>query len=128
MKRIPAIFALIVCFCVAASGENMIPYIKTEKYFWQKSEAGAMNWSQAMRACDNLKLGGYSDWRLPSKIELLELYKNRGILRSYFLVLYWSSSTHKDKMDLAWYVYFRNGFEHSTFKSAILNVRCLRDR
>ena len=33
-------------------------------------DLGIMQWNSAKKACANLVLNGYSDWRLPSKEEL----------------------------------------------------------
>jgi hypothetical protein len=41
---------------------------------WQRVAPSAMqSWSQAGDYCEELTLGGHSDWRLPSRIELLTL-------------------------------------------------------
>ncbi len=42
---------------------------------WQKGDVGPMNWKQAVEACENLQLGGHSDWRLPDQNELKGLFK-----------------------------------------------------
>jgi hypothetical protein len=38
---------------------------------WQKSDGGrGMDWQKALKYADSLKLGGYTDWRLPNAKEL----------------------------------------------------------
>lgn len=40
---------------------------------WQQSSFGPSTWSQALAHCPTLTLGGHTDWRLPTRIELLSL-------------------------------------------------------
>ena len=64
-------------------------------------DLGEMDWYSAEKACNELIINGYSDWRLPSKAELDAIYKRSntlqekesnplafGLLSSY----YWSST------------------------------------
>jgi hypothetical protein len=44
---------------------------------WQKAASAsyAMNWSKAIQYCENLSLGGYGGWRLPSISELRSIIR-----------------------------------------------------
>ena len=46
----------------------------------------------AARVCGDLVLGGYSDWYLPSRNELNQLYINRAQIGGFENQRYWSSS------------------------------------
>ncbi len=46
----------------------------------------------AARICNNLVLGGFIDWYLPSKNELNKLYLNRIAIGGFVQNIYWSSS------------------------------------
>ena len=48
--------------------------------------------SYAAKLCDDLVLNGYSDWYLPSKDELNQLYLNETIVGGFAYDGYWSSS------------------------------------
>ena len=48
--------------------------------------------SGAAYLCDNLSLGGYTDWFLPSKDELNEMYVKSGTIGVFAFDFYWSSS------------------------------------
>ena len=46
----------------------------------------------AAAICTNLTLGGYSDWYLPSLLELNEMYWNRAAIGNFASNDYWSST------------------------------------
>jgi hypothetical protein len=73
------------------------------------SEAGI-----AARLCGDLVLGGYSDWYLPSKDELNQLYINRVAIGGFASSDYWSS-TENSNGD-AWGQGFYNGYQFSFSK------------
>jgi len=50
------------------------------------------NPSFAAKLCSDLVEGGYSDWYLPSKDELYQLYVNRVAIGGFSIANYWSSS------------------------------------
>jgi hypothetical protein len=54
--------------------------------------AGCSTAGIASRLCVNLTEGGYSDWYLPSKDELNQLYINRIAIGGFTASRYWSSS------------------------------------
>ena len=69
---------------------------------------GSGTWDEAMHKKDNYKENGFTDWRLPTKDELYELYTNlhkKGI-GNFINGNYWSST---DKEESAWELYFKTG-------------------
>ncbi|MCL2167862.1 MAG: Ig-like domain-containing protein [Lentimicrobiaceae bacterium] len=65
--------------------------------------------------CHVFELDGYSDWYLPSKNELNELYKNQDIIGGFDSSKgYWSSTEYDYKN--AWYQHFSNGFQSERVK------------
>ncbi len=92
--------------------------------------------------CDNLTIGGYNDWFLPSKDELNEMYINSSIIDStanahgggsftYAPGLpYWSSSEAPSiapgfSENYAWYQFF-GGVQTYSLKSNVFLVRAVR--
>jgi hypothetical protein len=66
--------------------------------------------SGAAYICDNLTLGGYDDWFLPSKDELDAMHGKTVAIGGFASdIFYWSSSEY-DRFN-AWCQYFRNGLE-----------------
>jgi hypothetical protein len=66
---------------------------------WQKGDGGEMTIENAITYCDNLVLGGYSDWRLPISIEAFSILNhqnsNPAINTTYFTLTaaeYWWTS------------------------------------
>ena len=49
---------------------------KIGSLYWSKRSRNAMNWNAAVKYCENLNEGGYSDWRLPTISELRTTIKN----------------------------------------------------
>ena len=67
---------------------------------WQQADGGEMTIENAVSYCDNLVLGGFSDWRLPTKQEsmsILNLDKNNPALNTVYFTNtnaeYWWTST-----------------------------------
>ncbi len=48
--------------------------------------------SYAAKLCDDLVIGSYSDWYLPSLNELTTVYQSRNAIGGFSLAFYWSSS------------------------------------
>lgn len=92
-------------------------------------------WKDALSYCSNLEWGGYSDWRLPSVVELRSIVDNgmaspsiNGVVFIDTLTSqYWTSTTHYPAEDkIAWSVSFSTGGASSSQKSKSLNIRCVR--
>ncbi len=82
---------------------------------WTRKDNGAhIDWPSAKRYCEDLRLEGHSDWRLPTIDELEALHnpsmEARYKIRSPFKLTRcctWSSS--KEGSDRAWFFYFGIG-------------------
>ncbi len=101
---------------------------------WQQTEAGAMNWEDALAYCENLELAGYTDWRLPNINELQSLVdfeKNFPSIDPTFFpgaesYLYWSSTTYAIEAGNGGTVSFKYGNAAYWEKSESSNVRAVR--
>jgi len=102
---------------------------------WQQTTAPEkMIWQSALSYCENLTLGGYNDWRLPTIKELASIVDlsryNPAIDTSYFpdtyASSYWSSSTVDSITSSAWVVSFMSGLVGYYGKSNSDYVRAVR--
>ena len=80
-----------------------------------------MTWDQANAGCNALGNG----WRLPTKEELNEIYKNQHAIGGFANDSYWSSSEFGDSR--AWLQGFNNGNQVNYFKRSHLYVRAVRE-
>jgi hypothetical protein len=86
--------------------------------------AGCATAGIAARLCGDLTEGGYSDWYLPSKDELNQLYINRVAIGGFSDNGYWSSTEYAS--NLAWAQYFNFGVQTDVSKNYPLYVRAIR--
>lgn len=82
------------------------------------------NYNYAALQCSRSKRNGFSDWYLPSKDELNELYKQRDVIGNFTFDGYWSSS--EPDSFLAWYLGFNNGVLNYFNKNNVFDVRAIR--
>jgi len=107
---------------------------------WTKADNGSdVNWNQATDYCSSLRLGGYSDWRLPTTDELQDIYDpaidipgywSTGIADTWHVKgnlklsgVHWSS-TQKNAKE-AWWVNFDSGKRISSRLSDSVSDRAL---
>jgi len=87
---------------------------KSNKLYYDGKPSAKMNYSSAIKYCQEMKFQGMTDWRVPTKDELISLLE---LSRSYISIkhafknvqqgIYWSST--KDRRGEAWYVDFDLG-------------------
>ncbi len=78
----------------------------------------------AAKLCSDLILNGYSDWYLPSKEELNDMFDSPYLSNFSTSSHYWSSSevNYSD----AWDQTYVSGQQHNNSKTSICNVRAIR--
>jgi hypothetical protein len=125
------------------NGDGTVTDTGTNLMWEQATDKNTYTWKQAMAYCDNLTLGGHSDWRLPTRNELQSLVNYRryspAISFSYFPKFktsyfprtapsyYWASTTSATSASgQAWFVNFRFGEAYYIDKMNYYHVRAVR--
>jgi hypothetical protein len=110
---------------------------KVTGLMWQQGTQSD-TWAQASSDCRALRTGGYTDWRLPTKIELVSIVDydlasdnvNALIDPTAFpstpAVDFWSSTQAADTPGSAWVVHFANGAVITVDTSFSNKFRCVR--
>jgi formylglycine-generating enzyme required for sulfatase activity len=77
---------------------------------WQKTDGGEMTFEKAITYCDTLTLGGFTDWRLPTAIELFSIHffeSNKPALNTTYFTstpaeYWWSSEKQAGDASVIW--------------------------
>ena len=87
---------------------------------------GRLDLFSAIRACDELILNGYSDWYLPTKKELNQLYLRLALIGAgnFITEEYWSNTESFDCC--SWDQSFYDGRQFTSYKDTAFNVRAVR--
>lgn len=101
---------------------------------WQQTnDENRYVWADACQYCEELALGGYTDWTLPDLHQLssiIDTHYSPTINTNFFKgtknVGYWSGSTYAVNTDNAWLVSFNNGSGFYPKKTSYYSVRCVR--
>jgi hypothetical protein len=108
---------------------------------WQKTDGGEMTWDKAKKYAQDCRLGGHSDWRLPTSIELFTIMDHGkhgpAMDTEYFpkteARYWWSNATRADDLSKVWVVNTGGGIGAHAASETIsaggdrpIHVRCVR--
>ncbi len=149
-KKTISLIALIgIILLFAGPAESYGPYIDNEDgtvtdtatgLIWQKGDRASRSFSQQCEYCDNLKLGGCDDWRMPRIDELRTIIDYKRINPALDPIFKWSGDPYyginvhyfsktKAVFDSRWvWIVSRTGRidTHCTKDGGYFNVRCVR--
>lgn len=90
----------------------------------------SLSWTDANTYCDNLTLYGYTDWRMPTKDELMQMYSDADFIGGFCFssnCYYWSSTTCLSYGEQSHYkVSFQSGYNTCGVTSEYIRVRPIR--
>lgn len=102
-------------------------YVIIENLAIQTNDLGKTNWNSAKELCKLSRVGGFSDWRLPTRAELALMYLHRSEIGNFKSEKYWSSQSYSSLYgDYSYYKDFATGSEDSSYPSSLFNVRAVR--
>jgi hypothetical protein len=117
---------------VRDDNRSIVIDLKNKRSYSDGAPSKKMTYNQAINYCKAMKLGGYTDWRLPSKEELKSLLQlsRRGLSVKHAFKnvqegIYWSST--KDRHNEAWYVDFDLGRYSTADFGHLYYVLCTRE-
>jgi hypothetical protein len=111
------------CFKVAMTGADGVA-VGTGAQNTADVLAGCATPGIAAQLASAYSLNGYTDWFLPSKDALNELYKNKAVIGGFVSNYYWSSSEFNNLN--AWYQGFSDGFKAHGNKNSVAGGRAVR--
>ena len=89
----------------------------------QTRDLGRFRLQEAKELCASSRVGGYSDWRLPTVAELSMIYQFKDEIGGFKKNSYWSST---DIADRYYYVDFSSGSQYSSYSTEYRYVRAVR--
>ena len=104
-----------------------------DDYSDNAGEIKKATWQDALIYCEELGLGGKSDWRLPNYNELFSIVDTSiydpaisSVFTNVTSDTYWSSTTYASDTSSAGIVYFYNGRDNWRSKTDEYSIRCVR--
>ena len=112
------------------------PDFEYTNWYWATGTYDVNNNPATMNICGSLTLGGYANWRLPARSELIGLVDYsvpgpRPMINDAFFPnttssYFWTSETYADMPIAGWYVFFGIGYSGGASKEVNLHARCVR--
>ena len=109
------------------SSDELVQDNKTGLMWVRRDNGKSLNWYEAKLCAEELVFGGYKDWRLPSVVELQDLWdsSNRKIRSPFELTSQWVWSSTSNESDCAWCFYFPIGLRFQYPLNVSYNLRAL---
>lgn len=114
-------------FTVVPGSSNEAVRDHTTNLVWERvPDTGLRNWADSVAYCPTKTVGGVTGWRLPSRVELANLYPAPTPPFTYDKAVYWSATEHDVIFEYAWNVDFLNGVADFGPKASSNHAWCVR--
>ena len=92
-----------------------------------KTNAGKMvKWEEAANLSKEVRDGGFDDWRLPVKDDLLKVFNSRTFISNLPLGNYWTSQLSKEDEKGAYVINFYNGYTYTEYRETTVHICFVR--
>ncbi len=116
--------------------EKGLVWDKEAELIWYDGKAlEASTWVAAIKTCEQLKFGGFDDWRLPNfnELYLITDHTQKGSaihasFKEFSKGPYWSSTSSDYDHDRAWGISFDHGGDFTFDKAEQIHLRCVKDQ
>lgn len=86
--------------------------------------SGEADWDEAIGFCTQYSEAGFTDWRLPTDVELNLLYLQKDVVGGFVRFSYWSATEYATHF--AFFQNFYTGEQDNDFKDNTCYVRAIR--
>jgi hypothetical protein len=92
-----------------------------------KADAGKLvKWQEAINLAKEFRDGGFDDWRIPVKEDLLKLFNNKDLIGGFQVGNYWTSQLSKEDDKGAYLINFYNGYTYTEYMENAVYARFVR--
>lgn len=89
-----------------------------------------INYAAAEKVCKELQIGGFTDWRLPTRDELQIIYSQKEFIGGFQDGRYWTSTKYDniygEEINCKFFISFENGHINGSSVDNFNNCRCVR--
>jgi len=124
------IFSSFVMMTLYAKEQFYVANTKQNIVWQDNTQRDELKWKLAKGYCKQLHLDGFSDWRLPTKKELINLAKSPVMKKKFSFLddeVYWSADSDTNDNLNAHAIYMGNGFVSSSDKCDKNFYICVRN-
>lgn len=92
-----------------------------------KADAGKLvKWQEAINLAKEFRDGGFDDWRIPVKEDLIKLFNNKDLIGGFQVGNYWTSQLSKEDEKGAYLINFYNGYTYTEYMENAVYARFVR--